>query len=178
MKRHRQYTSGRIPTSTGTDNKNNQNNYPRYRFTSVNKGFEICDSYPELLVVPSSITDWELQQVARFRRLGRIPVLTWKAYNNNVALFRCSQPKVGMASNRSRADEHLIQSIAEANTIQNSVLYIMDARPKLNARVNKMRGIYINMFYYLYITKFYSFLLDSFFSDFLWFDHVNLIFCE
>eukprot|EP00484_Ammonia_sp_Unknown_P023098 CAMPEP_0197041802 /NCGR_PEP_ID=MMETSP1384-20130603/18285_1 /TAXON_ID=29189 /ORGANISM="Ammonia sp." /LENGTH=861 /DNA_ID=CAMNT_0042472785 /DNA_START=12 /DNA_END=2594 /DNA_ORIENTATION=+ len=138
QKRHRQYTSSRIPKTMSSSKDDHY--YPRYRFTTINRGFEICDSYPELLVVPSSITDWELQQVARFRRLGRIPVLTWKPRNSNVALFRCSQPKVGMASNRSRADEHLIQSIAEANPIDNSILYIMDARPKLNARVNKMKG--------------------------------------
>ncbi len=84
----------------------------------INKGYAICDSYPELFVVPSSITDWELQQVGRFRRLGRIPILSWKSPTNNVALFRASQPKVAMASNRSRADEHLIQSIAEANTTE------------------------------------------------------------
>jgi len=138
MKRHRQYTSTRMPNNG--KNSNNNKEYPRYRFTSVNRGYEICDSYPELFVVPSSITDWELQQVARFRRLGRIPILSWKSSTNNVALFRCSQPKVAMASNRSRADEHLIQSIAEANNIQNSVLYIMDARPKLNARANKIKG--------------------------------------
>jgi len=135
MKRHRQYTSGRVPASSSSAS------YSRYRFTAVNAGFEICDSYPELLVVPSSITDWELQQVARFRRLGRIPILSWKARDSDVALFRCSQPKVAMASNRSRADEHLMQSIAEANTARDAhTLYIMDARPKLNARVNKMRG--------------------------------------
>eukprot|EP01083_Nonionella_stella_P090739 253539_1 len=112
-----------------------------YRFSKVNAKYEICDSYPQLFVVPSSITDWELQQVSRFRRLGRIPILSWKSRTNNVALFRCSQPKVAMASNRSRADEHLIQSIVDANDANsNSTLYIMDARPKLNARVNKMRG--------------------------------------
>ena len=165
MKRHRHYTSGRMPSDHygaddggggaagnglnggndvvgGDDGNSLSSGYrsaPRYRFSSVNAGYSICDSYPERLVVPSSITDWELTQCARFRRLGRIPIMSWKAADCNVALFRCSQPKVAMASNRSRADEHLIASIAESNPFTDT-LYIMDARPKLNARANRMRG--------------------------------------
>merc|ERR1719203_491 len=67
MQRHRHYTSGRKQEHNDLQNGDHQGG--RYRFSSVNAGYAICDSYPERLVVPNSITDWELTQCARFRRL-------------------------------------------------------------------------------------------------------------
>ena len=123
------------------DTRMGDTNYPRYRFTNANQYYELCETYTTLLVVPTAITDWELLQVAKFRRLGRIPALCWKSKHNNVAMFRCSQPKVGIASNRSHHDERLLKCIIDANTtVKNSILYIMDARPRLNAQANKIKG--------------------------------------
>ncbi|RWS30590.1 myotubularin-related protein 2-like protein [Leptotrombidium deliense] len=37
--------------------------------------YEVCDTYPQVLVVPSAATDDELKSTANFRSRGRIPVL-------------------------------------------------------------------------------------------------------
>ncbi len=54
-------------------------------------------------------------------------------------ICRCSQPLVGVGSNRCRADEKYIQAIMDANA-QSHRIYIMDARPKVNSMVNIVNG--------------------------------------
>ncbi|ETO33581.1 myotubularin-related protein 2 [Reticulomyxa filosa] len=113
----------------------------RYRCTKVNNMYEVCDTYPRMLYVPMSMKDEEIKQVALFRKKGRIPAMTWKECTSNVALFRCSQPQVGVTGQRSNADEWMLEKIVEANDgVSDSVLYVMDARPKLNAQLNKAKG--------------------------------------
>lgn len=45
-----------------------------WRITKINERYELCDTYPALLVVPANIPDEELKRVASFRSRGRIPV--------------------------------------------------------------------------------------------------------
>ena len=59
--------------------------------------------------------------------------------NRSFYRFRCSQPLVGVSSNRSRADENYVQSVMDANA-QSHKIFIMDARPKLNSMVNIANG--------------------------------------
>ncbi len=54
-------------------------------------------------------------------------------------ICRCSQPLVGVSSNRCKADEKYIQAIMDANA-QSHRIYIMDARPKVNSMVNIVNG--------------------------------------
>ncbi len=39
----------------------------------------VSATYPKLLVVPGSVSDEELLQVAKFRMLGRLPVVVWRS---------------------------------------------------------------------------------------------------
>lgn len=51
----------------------------KWRFTLVNKNYELCDTYPTLLAVPYECRDEDLKRVATFRSRGRIPVSrSWK----------------------------------------------------------------------------------------------------
>lgn len=45
-----------------------------WRITKINERYELCDTYPAILVVPVNIPDEELKRVASFRSRGRIPV--------------------------------------------------------------------------------------------------------
>lgn len=38
-----------------------------WRFSTVNQAYELCDTYPSVLCVPSVITDEELKSAAAFR---------------------------------------------------------------------------------------------------------------
>ena len=53
----------------------------------------------------------------------------------HASITRCSQPLVGTMTKRSKEDEQYIQEILKANSKSNK-LYIMDARPKMNAIAN------------------------------------------
>ncbi|KAI1280754.1 Myotubularin-related protein 2 [Halotydeus destructor] len=110
-----------------------------WKITKVNEKYELCDTYPSVLAVPSGATEEDLRSVAAFRSRGRIPVLSWLHPETQASITRCSQPLVGVASKKSKDDERYVQMIMDANA-QSHKIYIMDARPQANALANKARG--------------------------------------
>ncbi|CAG0892236.1 unnamed protein product [Cyprideis torosa] len=112
-----------------------------WRLSRINVNYDISETYPSLWAVPShpSVTDDLLKLVAAFRSRGRIPVLSWLHPTSLASITRCSQPMVGVRSNRSQADEKYVQYIMDANA-QSHRIFIMDARPSVNAKANKARG--------------------------------------
>eukprot|EP00794_Sanderia_malayensis_P006847 gene6847-7616_t len=122
----REYTRQGLPTDC-------------WRLTDVNRDYSFCDTYPAVLGVPSSVSDEEVMKVATFRSRARIPVLSW-LHPNNASITRCSQPNNSVAGiKRNKDDEKYIQAILHANP-QWHKLYIMDARPKINAVANQAKG--------------------------------------
>ncbi|KAG9338928.1 hypothetical protein JZ751_024318 [Albula glossodonta] len=111
----------------------------RWRISFINQGYELCDTYPTILVVPYKASDEDLRRVAAFRSRGRIPVLSWIHPENKAVITRCSQPLVGMSGKRNRDDERYLDIIREANGTT-SKLTIYDARPNVNAVANKATG--------------------------------------
>uniref|UniRef100_A0A8D2ICH6 Myotubularin n=1 Tax=Urocitellus parryii TaxID=9999 RepID=A0A8D2ICH6_UROPR len=111
----------------------------QWRITFINKCYELCDTYPALLVVPYRASDEDLRRVATFRSRNRIPVLSWIHPENKTVIVRCSQPLVGMSGKRNKDDEKYLDVIRETNR-QISKLTIYDARPSVNAVANKATG--------------------------------------
>ena len=95
----------------------------------INIDYKICDSYPCLLYFPVQIGDLMLKKVAEFRSKGRLPTVTW--CKDAVGLYRSSQPKLGLG-NRSADDENFFK-IAR-------IKYVIDARPGMNAKANRLKG--------------------------------------
>ena len=110
-----------------------------WRITKINDSYEVCDSYPAVWAVPTIATDEDLRSVAAFRSRGRLPILSWIHPESQATITRCSQPLVGVSQKRSREDEAYLQTIIDANA-QSHKLYIMDARPSVNAVANKAKG--------------------------------------
>ncbi|XP_032495100.1 myotubularin-related protein 2 isoform X3 [Phocoena sinus] len=110
-----------------------------WRITKINERYELCDTYPALLVVPANIPDEELKRVASFRSRGRIPVLSWIHPESQATITRCSQPMVGVSGKRSKEDEKYLQAIMDSNA-QSHKMFIFDARPSVNAVANKAKG--------------------------------------
>lgn len=110
-----------------------------WRITELNKDYRLCDTYPSVLAVPNVIEDEEVQKCATFRIKSRLPVLSWLHPLNNASITRCSQPNISVARNRNKEDEKYIQAVLEAN-LQCHKLFIMDARPKINAVANTAKG--------------------------------------
>ncbi|XP_053329601.1 myotubularin [Spea bombifrons] len=111
----------------------------KWRITFANQSYELCDTYPQLLVVPFDTSDEDLKKVAAFRSRNRIPVLSWMHPDNQSVIMRCSQPLVGMSGKRNKDDEKYLDTIRDASE-QTTKLTIYDARPNVNAVANKATG--------------------------------------
>lgn len=83
----------------------------RWRVTDVNKEFKLCASYPRQLVVPATVTDEELENVAKFRCAQRIPTAVWRHPGNRCIIARSSQPVVGWFGWRCPFDEALVDAL-------------------------------------------------------------------
>ncbi len=105
-------------------------------------------SYPELIAVPKTISDEILKKVFQFRKMGRIPALTWSHRKNLTSIVRCSQPQVGLSNDRCEEDELLLNEILKI-ALHSKKIFILDARPKVNAMANQAKGDgYENMAFY------------------------------
>ena len=109
-----------------------------WTISKVNDKYSLCDTYPMVLGLPTMTSPDELAEVARFRSKGRIPVLSWIHPDSLATITRCAQPLVGM-NKRCREDERHIQNVMDANA-QAHRIYIYDARPKVNADANRLKG--------------------------------------
>jgi myotubularin-related protein 3/4 len=49
-----------------------------WRITEINRDYKLSPSYPNLCVVPASITDEEVHEVAKFRSYRRFPTIVWR----------------------------------------------------------------------------------------------------
>ncbi|XP_062409448.1 myotubularin-related protein 3 isoform X2 [Sardina pilchardus] len=87
-----------------------------WRISEINRGYRLCSSYPELLLVPAWVTDKELENVAAFRSWKRFPVVVYRHQSTGAVIGRCGQPEVSWWGWRSAEDEQLVQAIAKACT--------------------------------------------------------------
>ena len=98
-----------------------------------NSDFKFCESYPKKIIVPYDMPNEYLKKCAEFRTKNRIPILTYRHKNGN-CIWRSSQTRGGFKST-DKFDIILISKIAN-----NKKLFVFDARPYLNAVVNKFKG--------------------------------------
>ncbi len=121
-----------------------------WRLTSANWEYRLCDTYPRQIVVPVRISDDDLSVVANFRSGRRLPALTWGRPGTAASIWRSSQPKTGV-SGTCPQDELILDLIAQARGIRvtplglsrnlsESMLAIIDCRPRTNALANRAAG--------------------------------------
>ena len=103
----------------------------KWRLSYLNLKYQLCNTYPRLLIVPASITDKELSSVAAYRGKHRLPVVTYR-HINGAALLRSSSPLPGILQRRSTDDEKYLKLAG--------VQYILDARPKTSALATHAKG--------------------------------------
>lgn len=117
-----------------------ENTDMKLRLSYLNKNYALCSTYPEFIIIPSSIGDEELKEASNFRTKNRFPVLSYlytknhANYKTYAAIWRSSQTKSGITQNRSSADEKLLKSICDLS----EKLVIYDARPYINALANRV----------------------------------------
>jgi myotubularin-related protein 6/7/8 len=112
---------------------------PKLAYTSCNKKFALCQTYPEDLIVPRAFPEEEIREASNFRTKNRFPVFSyWFKHpykpNSYPSIWRSSQTKSGLTQNRSTGDEKLLRTIGELS----DKLIIYDARPYINALANRV----------------------------------------
>lgn len=123
---------------------------PVWRISAVNADYRLCNTYPQLLVVPRKISDDELVLVSHFRSGHRLPVMCWGDRDNGATMWRSSQPKAGV-SGSCMQDEKLLDLIAQSCVYRRTptgvvkmsgdpLLHIFDCRPKASALANRATG--------------------------------------
>ncbi|XP_076180105.1 myotubularin related protein 6 [Ptiloglossa arizonensis] len=108
-----------------------------WTLTYLNTNYELCDTYPKYLYVPSTCANSTLVGSAKFRSRGRLPVLTY-LHSNKAAICRCSQPLSGFSA-RCPEDEQMMYNILCTNP-NSKYMYVVDTRPRINAFANKAAG--------------------------------------
>jgi len=109
-----------------------------FRTTGVNAEYALCESYPQILPVPARVSDELLLEVAKFRKSRRVPIVSYVHAVTEAVLGRCSQPKTGLLSKSSEADEECLRAFS--CTADRQRVLIADARPIVNAMGNMVTG--------------------------------------
>jgi len=110
-----------------------------WQLKQINADYNLCSTYPSVLVFPKAVTDNELRLVAAFRKRGRLPALSWcgSSKRNYASIWRCSQTTEGLISKKCPEDERLVACIG---AISERDLLVIDLRPWKTAWVNKAGG--------------------------------------
>ena len=98
-----------------------------------NSNFKFCETYPQKIITPK-LSKENLEKCAFFRKKQRIPALTYQ-YKNNYCIWRSSQTKSGFTGKDDMDILYLTRITQDSKQ-----LIVYDARPKLNAMANKLKG--------------------------------------
>ncbi|XP_033365255.1 myotubularin-related protein 6 [Bombus vosnesenskii] len=141
---HYQENKDTLPQHAGWNFFNVQSEFQRqgvpneeWSLTYLNTNYELCDTYPKYLYVPSTCANSILIGSAKFRSRERLPVLTY-LYSNKAVICRCSQPLSGFSA-RCPEDEQMMYNILRTNP-NSKYMYVVDTRPRINAFANRATG--------------------------------------
>ncbi|KAF2637202.1 phosphatases II [Massarina eburnea CBS 473.64] len=86
-----------------------------WRISEINVEYKFSATYPNLIVVPTKVSDSVLRYAGEYRSRQRIPALVYRHPINNCSITRSSQPTPGISGKRNAQDERLIASIFATN---------------------------------------------------------------
>lgn len=118
-----------------------------WRQTKANRDYKLCPTYPSILIVPSPVSDAEVDAAASYRSKRRLVALSWRNFRldtpGEIALLRAAQPLAGVQKSTSADDERLVRCVAVARPLRyegGAKLRIFDARPYANVAANVLAG--------------------------------------
>lgn len=81
----------------------------------------MCATYPQYLIVPSSVSNEELLNMGQARFYNRFPTLVWRSKRTGALLYRSSQPTVGFFG---MSNEYDVKLYEKMKSITNSGILI------------------------------------------------------
>ncbi|XP_046864897.1 myotubularin-related protein 9-like [Xenia sp. Carnegie-2017] len=88
----------------------------QWRISNVNSHYQVCNTYPSMVIVPRKISDDILKKSASFRQHGRFPVLCYFFKTKMSSLLRSAQPATGITTRRCKDDEKLLNETLSTGT--------------------------------------------------------------
>ncbi|CAH8544744.1 unnamed protein product [Schistosoma margrebowiei] len=119
-----------------------------WKITDINNEFKICSTYPRHHIVPRSISDNDIINMASFRSHNRFLTVVWRSQVTGAVLLRCAQPCVGLMCSRNEYDEKFLRTVlaccpkkpvSDPNKDTHRLM-IVDARSRSSAQFNRIRG--------------------------------------
>lgn len=100
-----------------------------------NEDFQVCATYPQVTLAPSSVPLDSLVECSKFRTKNRMPTLSYYHKDTGCTIWRSSQPKSGLMG---KVNQHDVKMLKEISLVKGEYqkLQVLDARPSLNANVN------------------------------------------
>jgi hypothetical protein len=121
-----------------------ESNTLKWRVTTENVEYELCETYPNRLIVPVSVEDITIRSAAQFRIYRRIPVVSWIYRKTEAVIIRSSTPVL----DRNLDDEDLLKAYSDANP-NSPMIHLFDVRSRAQLVTDAARGRAIenSMFY-------------------------------
>jgi len=121
-----------------------------WRICNANQEFRLCNTYPQILIMPNAMTDEELVTVSNFRSGHRLPTLSWGDKESGATMWRSSQPKAGVSGSCSQ-DEKFLDILSQScvwkrdplgqrKQMAQPTLHVVDCRPRASAMANRAAG--------------------------------------
>ena len=109
-----------------------------WRVSRVNSNFDVCPTYPRLILVPKPVVDADIVKIAKFRQRGRFPVLSYFHKATQMVLLRSAQPLTGPNGNkRCKEDERFLNHSLPRNSRRG---YIFDTRTPSAVKALQAKG--------------------------------------
>ncbi|KAK0397260.1 hypothetical protein QR680_002054 [Steinernema hermaphroditum] len=92
----------------------------RFRISHANEAYELCRSYPNVLIVPATVSDEHFMKIAKGFKLGRFPVITWQN-SKGAFLARGSGLNGKTVVAKIKKQANFLGSVGSALEVQNSL---------------------------------------------------------
>ena len=120
-----------------------------FRVSQKNSEYELCETYPRFLILPSHCDDLSMSKIASCRIKNRFPALTYvytlpqKPNSSDVKiqafLYRSSQINSGFFNCKNNYEVEYINAINNIDKYNKGFIFF-DCRPYLNAKANSFKG--------------------------------------
>ncbi|OAF71098.1 hypothetical protein A3Q56_01133 [Intoshia linei] len=85
-----------------------------WRVSDFNMNQKMVPTYPDKVIVPTSVTDAIIKQASVFRTKARFPSVVWRDVETGNVVVRSSQPQTGIVGWRNNNDENFLNAISIA----------------------------------------------------------------